>query len=68
MVLAHFIVSRTITFRCAIPVVFNRIDTIQYNTIQLIQLVVFWLPVIYRVIQNDCWGFKNLSYTIHLRE
>jgi hypothetical protein len=22
---------------------------------------------IYRVIQNDCWGFNNLSYTIHLR-
>jgi len=20
----------------------------------------------YRVIQNDCWGFNNLSYTIHL--
>ena len=23
---------------------------------------------IYRVIQNDCRGFKNLSYTIHLRQ
>jgi len=23
---------------------------------------------IYRVIQNDCWGFNNLSYTIHLRQ
>jgi len=23
---------------------------------------------IYRVIQNDCRGFNNLSYTIHLRE
>jgi len=23
--------------------------------------------VIYRVIQNDCRGFNNLSYTIHLR-
>jgi len=22
---------------------------------------------IYRVIQNDCRGFKNLSYTLHLR-
>jgi hypothetical protein len=22
---------------------------------------------IYRVIQNDCWGFNNLSYTIHFR-
>jgi len=22
---------------------------------------------IYRVIQNDCRGFNNLSYTIHLR-
>ena len=22
----------------------------------------------YRVIQNDCWSFNNLSYTIHLRE
>jgi len=22
---------------------------------------------IYRVIPNDCWGFNNLSYTIHLR-
>ena len=21
----------------------------------------------YRVIQNDCWGFNNLSYTIHFR-
>ena len=21
--------------------------------------------IIYRVIQNDCWGFNNLSYTIH---
>jgi hypothetical protein len=21
----------------------------------------------YRVIQNDCWRFNNLSYTIHLR-
>jgi len=21
----------------------------------------------YRVIQSDCWGFNNLSYTIHLR-
>ena len=21
----------------------------------------------YRVIRNDCWGFNNLSYTIHLR-
>jgi len=20
----------------------------------------------YRVIQNDCWGFNNLSYTVHL--
>jgi len=27
------------------------------------------LPVsIYRVIQNDCRGFNNLSYTIHLRQ
>jgi hypothetical protein len=24
--------------------------------------------VIYRVIQNDCRGFNNLSYTIHLRQ
>jgi len=23
---------------------------------------------IYRVIQNDCRGFNNLSYTIHLRQ
>jgi len=23
---------------------------------------------IYRVIKNDCWGFNNLSYTIHLRQ
>jgi len=23
---------------------------------------------LYRVIQNDCRGFNNLSYTIHLRE
>ena len=22
----------------------------------------------YRVIQNDCRGFKDLSYTLHLRE
>ena len=22
----------------------------------------------YRVIQNDCRGFNNLSYTIHLRQ
>jgi len=22
----------------------------------------------YRVIQNDCQGFNNLSYTIHLRK
>jgi hypothetical protein len=22
----------------------------------------------YRVIQNDCWGFNNLSYTIQLRK
>jgi len=22
---------------------------------------------IYSVIQNDCWGFNNLSHTIHLR-
>jgi len=22
----------------------------------------------YRVIKNDCWGFNNLSYTIHLRQ
>ena len=22
----------------------------------------------YRVIQNDCQGFNNLSYTIHLRQ
>jgi len=20
---------------------------------------------LYRVIQNDCWGFNNLSYTVH---
>ena len=20
----------------------------------------------YRIIRNDCWGFNNLSYTIHL--
>jgi hypothetical protein len=26
------------------------------------------LYVLYRVIQNDCWGFNNLSYTIHLRQ
>ena len=25
-----------------------------------------WIPI-YRVIQNDCRGFNNLSYTIHLR-
>jgi hypothetical protein len=23
--------------------------------------------ILYRVIRNDCRGFKNLSYTIHLR-
>ena len=23
--------------------------------------------ILYRVIQNDCRGFNNLSYTIHLR-
>jgi hypothetical protein len=22
---------------------------------------------LYRVIQNDCWGFNNLSYITHLR-
>jgi len=22
---------------------------------------------LYRVIQNECWGFNNFSYTIHLR-
>jgi hypothetical protein len=21
----------------------------------------------YRVIPNDCWGFNNSSYTVHLR-
>jgi len=24
--------------------------------------------LIYRVIKNDCQGFNNLSYTVHLRE
>ena len=24
--------------------------------------------IMYRVIWNDCWGFNNLSYTIHLRQ
>jgi hypothetical protein len=23
---------------------------------------------LYSVIRNDCWGFNNLSYTIHLTE
>ena len=23
---------------------------------------------LYRVIQNDCWGYNNLSYTIHFRQ
>jgi hypothetical protein len=26
-----------------------------------------WTRELYRVIRNDCWGFNNLSYTIHLR-
>jgi hypothetical protein len=26
-----------------------------------------YIPI-YRVIQNDCRGFNNLSYTTHLRE
>jgi hypothetical protein len=26
------------------------------------------IAVKYRVIQNDCRGFNNLSYTIHLRQ
>jgi len=26
------------------------------------------LRAIYGVIRNDCWGFNNLSYTIHFRE
>jgi len=24
------------------------------------------VPFLYRVVQNDCRGFNNLSYTIHL--
>jgi len=31
------------------------------------QLKPFTSKYIYRVIQNDCRGFNNLSYTIHLR-
>jgi len=27
----------------------------------------FMEHVLYKVIQNDCGGFNNLSYTIHLR-
>ena len=27
----------------------------------------FHMPALYRVIRNDCRGFNNLSYTIHLR-
>jgi hypothetical protein len=26
------------------------------------------LPILYRVIRNDCQGFNNLSYTIHLKQ
>ena len=33
-------------------------------------VLALWMHVhsIYRVIQNDCRGFNNLSYTIHLRQ
>jgi len=40
----------------------------------LVRTVTTWLwrvkevHIIYRVIQNDCRGFDNLSYTIHLRQ
>ena len=27
-----------------------------------------YIYIIYRVILNDCLGFNNLSYTIHLRQ
>jgi hypothetical protein len=26
-----------------------------------------YVTAMYRVIRNDCWGFNNLSHTIHLR-
>ena len=41
------------------PLYFNFSDNEKYA---------FILICIYRVIQNDCRGFNNLSYTIHLRQ
>jgi hypothetical protein len=33
----------------------------------LIYIYIYVYVYTYRVIQNDCLGFNNLSYTIHLR-
>jgi len=30
--------------------------------------ILYCKKLIYRVIQNDCRGFNNLSYTIHFRQ
>jgi len=35
------------------------LESIYFSTLSLLRL--------YRVIRNDCRGFNNLSYTIHLR-
>jgi len=29
--------------------------------------IVYFIIIVYSVIKNDCRGFNNLSYTIHLR-
>ena len=38
---------------------------VAYVFVFLCSIVIYQL---YRIIKNDCWGFNNLSYTIHLRQ
>ena len=46
---------------------FNRTTLQVFVTYLIGALYVVLLNKKYRVIRNDCWGFNNLSYTIHLR-
>ena len=39
---------------------------LKYCNDSLMMVFTDWNMEIDRVIQNDCWGFNNLSYTIHL--
>jgi len=42
--------------------------TQQQNSIKSSRVHIHTYIHTYRVIQNDCQGFNNLSYTIHLRQ